>query len=257
MTVLNISTDSRAYCCLVDAAVDIDDVGTWPPRIRAFCKNWASVLQDTRFITDLKLPDGEEASFETMIGHLPLRAFHCTRLMDEEAEAIRRQGLVPLSERLVASRIRRAYVSGHLTAAERDTLTSGTVFASGNAAGRPGQVCAVMGRTIFSEDPAAVDLMLGLWGGEAIYWAHESTALAARLRTLGKPSIVVINLRMAGSSRVPFFAPSPAKLFVGHLLQLPGAYGDVHYYGPVRREDIVDIWQPGHRDYDRLRPFYH
>jgi hypothetical protein len=29
------------------------------------------------------------------------------------------------------------------------------------------------------------------------------------------------------------------------------APGDVHCYGPVTQEDIVDIWQPGHRDYDR------
>jgi hypothetical protein len=52
------------------------------------------------------------------------------------------------------------------------------------------------------------------------------------------------------ASRAPFFAPSLSRLFVGRLLQLPETYGDVHCYGPVRREDIVDVWQPGHRDYD-------
>ncbi len=234
------------------AAVDIDDVGTWPLHIRVFSEKWASALQGTtRLAADLELPDAEQISFEAMIGDLPLRVFHCTRLLDEEAAAIRRQGLVRLSEELVASRIRSACAAGHLTAAERDTLTSGSVFASGNAAGRPGQVCAVVGRTIFDDDPGAVDTLLGLWGGEAIYWAHEDTALAARLRAMGKPSVVVVNLRPAGTSRAPFFAPSPAKLFVGHLLQLPVTYGDVHCYGPVTQEDIVDVWQPGHRDYDR------
>lgn len=151
----------------------------------------------------------------------------------------------------MASRIRSACAAGRLTAAERDTLTSGSVFASGNAAGRPGQVCAVVGRTIFDDDPGAVDALLGLWGGEAIYWAHEGKALAVRLRAMGKPSVVVVNLRPAVTSRASFFAPSPAKLFVGHLLQLPGTCGDVHCYGPVMQEDIVEIWQPGHRDYDR------
>jgi hypothetical protein len=97
----------------------------------------------------------------------------------------------------MTSRVRNAYASGHLTATELDALILGNVFASGNAAARPGQVCAVAGRAIFDDDPAAVDLLLGLWGGEAVYWAtHESTALAARLRTLGKPSTVVVNLRL-------------------------------------------------------------
>jgi hypothetical protein len=236
----------------VGTGVDIDDVGTWPPHIRVFSEKWASALQGTtRFAADLKLPAAEQALFEAMISSLPLRAFHCTRLLDEEAAAIRRQGLVPLSEAFVASRIRNACAAGHLTAAEHDTLMSASVFAAGNLTGRPGQVCAVVGRTIFDEDPGAVGTLLGLWGGEAIYWAHEGTALAARLRAMGKPSVVVVNLRPAVSSRAPFFAPPPAKLFVGHLLRLTGTYGDVHCYGPVMPEDIIDIWQPGHRDYDR------
>jgi hypothetical protein len=39
------------------------------------------------------------------------------------------------------------------------------------------------------------------------------------------------------------------NLFVRRLLHLPETYGDVHH--PVRPEDITDIWQPGHCDYDR------
>jgi hypothetical protein len=73
----------------------------------------------------------------------------------------------------------------------------------------------------------------------------------ARLRVLGKPSIVVVNLRLTGNSRPQFFAPSLENLFVRRLLQLPETYGDVHHYSPVWPEDITDIWQPGHCDYDR------
>jgi hypothetical protein len=88
-----------------------------------------------------------------------------------------------------------------VTGAERDALLSGSIFASGNVARRRGQVCAVVGRTVFDEEPGAVDLLLRMWGGEAIYWAHERAALAERIRALGKPSIVVINLRLTGHSQ--------------------------------------------------------
>ena len=234
--------------------VDLDEVESWRPAIRGFAEHWASALgSTTRFAGDLALPDTAEDSFMALVGDLPVRAYHSTRLLEEEAAAIRRRGLIPLSEELVTSRIRSACASGHLTAAERDALLAGGVFASGGSVGRPGQVCAVVGRTIFDDDPTAVDLLLGLWGGEAIYWAHERTVLAGRLRTLGKPSIVVINLRIAGHSRAPFFVPPLSKLFVGKLLQLPEIHGDVHCFGSVEPESIVDIWQPGRYEYDRHR----
>jgi hypothetical protein len=165
--------------------VDLDDVESWPPAIRGFVEHWASAMGGTtRFAGDLALPDTAEDSFMALVGDLPVRAYHSTRLLEEEAAAIRRRGLIPLSEELVTSRIRAAYASGHLTADERDVLLAGSVVASGDSVGRPGQVCAVLGRTIFDDDPTAADLLLGLWGGEAIYWAHERTVLAGRLRTL-------------------------------------------------------------------------
>ncbi len=146
-------------------AVDLDDVGTWPPAIRAFTEHWAAAQDGTtRFACDLALPETVQESFMTLIGAWPLRAYHSARLLDEEAEAIRHHGLIPLSEGLVTSRIHTACASGHLSAAERDALLSGSVFASANTAGRPGQVCAVAGRNIFDDDPEAVDLLLRLWG---------------------------------------------------------------------------------------------
>ena len=237
---------------LMQPAVDLDGIATWPPAVRGFAERWATALDGTtRVAYDLALPETAQDSFMTLIGDQPVRAYHSTRLLEEEAGAIRAHGLIPLAEELVTSRVQAAYASGHLTAAERNALLSSSVFASGNITGRLGQVCAVAGRTIFDDDPQAVDLLLRLWGGEAIYWTHERTSLAERLLTLGKPSIVVVNLRFAAHSLTPLFAPPLSKLFIGRLLQMPETYGDVHYYARVRPEDVVDIWQPGHHEYDR------
>lgn len=234
------------------SALDLDDTGSWPPAIRTFAERWATALDgSTRFACDLGLPGSVEESFGELIGEQPVRVYHCTRLLEEEAAAIRCNGLVPLSEDFVVRRVCAAYASGHVTAAERDALLSGSVFASGSTTGRPGQVCAVVGRTIFDDDPGAVDLLLRLWGGEAIYWAHERTELAERLGAIGKPSIVVANLRLAAHARTPLCFPPLPRLFVGRLLELPETHGDVHYFGSVGQEDIVDIWQPGHHEYDR------
>jgi hypothetical protein len=107
------------------SALDLDDTGSWPPAIRAFAERWATALDgSTRFTRDLAVPDATEESFKVLIGEQPVRAYHCTRLLDGEAAAIRRTGLLPLSEDSVIRRVQAAYASGHLTAAERDVLLS-------------------------------------------------------------------------------------------------------------------------------------
>ena len=85
------------------------------------------------------------------------------------------------------------------------------MFAS-DSAGRSGQVYAVVGRTIFDDDPTAVDLLLGLWGGEAIYWAHERTVLAGRLRTLGNRQSSSLIFASRGTPE-PVFRPVALEAF--------------------------------------------
>ncbi len=232
--------------------VDPDDPGTWPSAVRKLAERSAAVLDGSASCAaDLPVPSEAAESFMELIGDGLLRAYHCTRLLAEEAADVRRRGLVPLSAALVESRVRAACGASYLTAAEAGALVSGSALAAGSERGRLAQVCAVAGRSLFDGDPGAAELLLSVWGGEAIYWAHERTALGARLRSLGTPSIVAVNLRLTAHTRAPKFFPPLARLLVGQLLGLPESWGDVFYFGPVAAEDIEAIWQPGYREYDR------
>lgn len=149
------------------------------------------------------------------------------------------------------SRIRLARGDGHLTGSERDCLLENSLFARRGTDGRRGQVCAIVGRAQFDDDPTSVDLLLSTWGGEATYWMRLNKPALQRLRLLGKPSLVVVRLHLAALSAPPRFGPPLARLFVGRLLEFPETHGDVFYRESVKPHDIEAIWQPGDQEYDR------
>jgi hypothetical protein len=98
-----------------------------------------------------------------------LLGFHCTRLAEDEATAIRADGIRPLTPDLVERRIRRRVKAGDLTSELADVL-----LAEHQAAqeGRPDKICFVHSRSILRAE-RAVYRFFRSWGGEAIYWAHE------------------------------------------------------------------------------------
>ena len=196
--------------------MDLDDARTWPPAVRGFAEHWAGILIGSVCdASDLAVPPADRETFTTLIGDEPFRVYHCTRMLDEETADIRRDGMAPLSRALVTSRIQLACAAGYLTTSEASALLSGSAIESAGTGERLGQVCAVAGRGIFDDDPVAVELLLSLWGGEAIYWAHERSRLGMRLRLLGRPSIVVLDIQLAAGSRRPSIFPDLSCLSSG------------------------------------------
>jgi hypothetical protein len=164
-----------------------------------------------------------------------LRAYHCTRLLPHEVSMIREQGLRPLTEALVTDRIRQAHKYHAITRAQRDELLrGGHVFCDSERwrrKGRENQVCFISSRRLFEQAPGACIRFLSMWGGEGIYMSNGGGALRPLLRTLGRPAIVVVDLDPKVQCRTD-----------GGL--------DVFYPAPVPPERIVDLWQPGHQEYD-------
>lgn len=103
---------------------------------------------------------------EALTVGMSLRVYHCTRLLDGEAAGIRRDGLAPLSRDLMAGKICGACEGGWLSVADGDVLLAGNAVDCGSGL-RLGLVWAVAGRSMFDEDPGAVELLLTFWGGEA------------------------------------------------------------------------------------------
>lgn len=235
--------------------VDVDDPGTWPTPVLEWADAWADEKRGTtEWTSDLKIYEEEEL-YRMLSGHL-VRAYHCTRLLDHERAMILKQGLRPLSAELVLERIRRAYEIGALTDDERRAFEAGQQFAAQGWGERVrwtrDQVCLVFSRGVFEHDAPGVDPLLSIWGGEAIYFPLEK-AHGGRLRSMGKPSIVVAGLDLSSPAPLGNHRSSPSLgcCLVAQRLGFENRGSDVFYRGPIAPTNIVTIWQPGDPNYDR------
>jgi hypothetical protein len=229
--------------------VDLDAPSTWPHAVLEWAQAQAAALSgSTEFTCDLSNELIErEAEFRALFDGTKMLVYHCTRLLDWEADDIRRAGLVPLTRDLVERRIDQAERRGVLDAGEADRLRRSHTFALGEEDGRKDQVCFVAGRE--GLDDSGIHYLVNLWGGEGIYWAHADDPDPP---TEGRPAIVVAAIDVSDRGRELRFDPALPKLFVGILLGTRDNYADVFLQTAVPASDIIDIWQPGHPEYNRL-----
>lgn len=122
--------------------------------------------------------------------------------------------------------------------------TTRKVYAINNTTGRDSQICFVLGRTTFDDDPRGCEPLLAYWGGEAMRGGPGNAPLLARI---GRPAVVVAQLRVSPST-ITF--PSLQKVFVGRFFGTERAAADVSYKEAVPGDDVVDVWQPGDPEYD-------
>ena len=230
--------------------VDVDDPHTWPDNLADRVHGLLDLVRDTvdgpEFpCADLPLAEHEDSTSRLLDGCL-LRAYHATRLLPHEADAIRSQGLRILDERLVTDRLDAAHRHGHLTDIEHRALLEGRTL-SGN---RVNKVLLFLSAASFTHDARGLRPLLTNWGGEGIYWQHihHDNPLRTKLRSFGTPTIVVATLDLTAADKVLVF-PGVTHALVGTALGLSTIGGSVHYYAPIPPAHIERLIQPGDPDY--------
>lgn len=231
--------------------IDIDAPATWPSRLRSIATRTATAMREQagRHTSDLALPATFASDINAELHGATIRAFHCTRLLDPESAALRQEGLRASSDSLMRSKLHAAVAAGAITRWQADQLHADSPLHR-QRRNREHLLCAVTTRRTLDEEADGLDLLLTHWGGEIIYFWQRNEALIARLRSIGKPSIVVVDLKPGRPQDL--WSPDPAALIVGRVLGSVNACGDVHYrLTPGTSVPVVDIWQPGNNDYDR------
>lgn len=235
------------------AAIDTDEPTTWPEATYSWAAQRASQLAgSSAYTADLPGLLEEEDDFRATFGRKKLLAYHCTRLLPHELDGIRAGGLRLLDRALVDERIALALEHRSLPAPARERAESNNVYAVDNLVGREGQVCFVLGRSTFDDDPAGCYPLLAHWGGEAMRGGPDDAPL---LESIGTSTIVVARIDLTHSWKESTTYPPLAKLFVGKLLNTKGSAADVFYRKKVPPDDVLALWQPGHPEYDRHSEF--
>ena len=160
-------------------------------------------------------------------------AYHATRLTDRERERVLHvEGLQRLSPELMRRRLDEASAEGLLTLEEAEVLWQGR-RAHERAAERLGMVWVFPDLDELRRHPTAAWPLLERWGGEGINFSEAGNALSARLSTIGRPSIVVVDLAGLGFTR--------AQLSADTCLEID-----------IPADHVVAVWQPGDLEYDDL-----
>jgi hypothetical protein len=172
--------------------------------------------------------------------------------LEHEAELIRKQGLRPFSGELFDDRIDAALQHGHLTTAEHGQLRASHMVAGGETHSRGdrlGKVCLLVGTDSLEDD--GLHPLMTSWGGEGIYFAAGTVDMRSRLRQLGTPTVVVAAVPVLPTWWEMPIRPGTAHLLLGRWRNLSNARGSLQYRTAVSAENILEVWQPGHPEYDR------
>jgi len=234
----------RSHC-----VVDVDQPASWPVELADLVSEMVERVKEEGDLIEVACSDLPLGEYETDVtasldGHL-LRAYHATRLLPHEAEAIKKgDGLRVLSNGLVAHRLDEAQENGYITYEERDQLLAAATLGKGRA----DKICFFLPLRQASERAYGFHTLLATWGGEGIYWAHagEDTDLRGRLRALGSPAIVVAQLDLTVAPMELTVYPGLAHVFTGITLGLPDVGASISYFAPVPANFIEDLIQPGH-----------
>lgn len=194
--------------------IDFEAKGTWPRRVHEVLSSGFDQLCryelqkseiDARCARDVwsrcnPPPNEFEAKRAEVIAEVDallstqrVLGFHCTRLLTYEVDAVRLEGLRPLTERFATERIDRALSTGGLLA------DVARVIRERNKSADPGRVGRVSFVNMRSElaCESSVGRFFRCWGGEAIYVGYEpefDPLVGAVLKNMGEPCIVLAAL---------------------------------------------------------------
>lgn len=225
--------------------IDVDDPTSWPAQVYERVSAWAEHCKGTtNYTNDLPLPLDLDGPFRKLLTGYLLRAYHYTRLLPHERAMVLTAGLRPLSAELMFDRIEAAITAGGISTAEAANLHKAHVFATGEQCHRENQVCLVLSKRLFEQDPGACLPLLTTWGGEGMYKSSGAVSLPERLRNLGSPTIVTALLEFGSDGSPHRVFPALHKVFVAVILGLSDVGADVFYHASVTPEHIECIREP-------------
>ncbi|WP_236551760.1 hypothetical protein [Aeromicrobium sp. 9AM] len=156
-----------------------------------------------------------------------------------------------MSVELVTAKLDAAQSLGVLSSDDRTQLQQRQVFSPdspshNSLSGRLDRVCVAVG--IDTLKGRGLDLLLDTWGGEGVFKGAKD--LEKLLTSIGTPSIVVLDLQLTGRE---FRSWGPVMALFSALLAGDEVWdAEIHVLDSVAPSEVVEIWQPGMREFDQL-----
>lgn len=191
------------------AIIDIWNVATFDPALQRMLETEAALIRDylttsRRQFLEREASDhrgvhptnpyaGDHQDFVEAVGRemntRTIRAWHYTRLLDDEVSAIQENGIYPGTLETLRHRLEVQAEAGLLSAADVEALYAASPCH--HAEQQPGR----LGKFWMTSDPVeigdgGVELLLANWGGESTYFWLEDERLEKLVAGMGMPRVL-------------------------------------------------------------------
>lgn len=182
-----------------------------------------------------------------------VRAFHYTRMTDDEVDRLRTRGVTLTSVDFLRERIDRRVEAGDLSRRLGDQIVSRTALDNPEFGTRDGFWLSALPIPI---DDGSVNLLLQHWGGESAYWTFQTgteDSVLDALRRIGRARIIELQVPIAsvlfgdtGGGTASNILDVYAKLL--GIQRYP--YGrDLNVIAPLPSSSILRVHNEGETDF--------
>ncbi|MFD3427443.1 hypothetical protein [Nocardia fluminea] len=229
----------------MDRPISLDDISTWPPELRTLATIGSRhPACQTRFTSDLEPSAEISKAIDAVLAEHGVVVYHCTRLMDFEAEDIRVNGLRTASTELLKDKVTNACHRGFLTDEQAEhILATGVLTSADQRSVRTNELCAVANLHTIVVCGNGMQPYFQNWGGEITnFWQQSNRQILSALRRIGLPTLVAIHYRP--SERDGHFPDLP-KLVIGRWREHEDYSGEIHIrVAEDGRVPVLGIWSP-------------
>ena len=255
--------------------IDVWDLAMFDDELRADLDAHADVIRDymvtsrrqwlEREASDHTMPYPENphaGEFIWVMEHImrlmerrTIRAWHYTRLTNEEVQALRRGGIYPSSLGNIQARLDAQVAAGAFSREAADRLYRDSPYHSDQRSSRSNKFWMTSHPT--AVDDGGVELLLESWGGEAVcFWQRDET-LRDLLRRIGRARVLEIAMPLS-CSRHGFSAAQAIASNYGRALGCrPDSHGfDLYSVEPLGPDCVLAVHSEGEPTYATLGRSY-
>jgi len=180
-----------------------------------------------------------------------IRAWHYTRLTDAEADRLRQDGVVLPSSQSIRARLDAQVAAGTFTPEIADALHAASPFQRGQADIRSGRFWMVSHPRDIRD--GGVELLLGNWGGEGVYFWLSDPEHQALVASIGRARVLEIAAPLSTSRHAFSAAEAVMAAFARSIGCDPGAKAFDLYVGePLPPEAVLTIHTEGDPAFERI-----
>ncbi|MGN7929410.1 hypothetical protein [Sphingopyxis sp. 22461] len=204
---------------LPTAPIDVWNPRTYDPELQGFLAEASPLItdywQEDRRLDAERAADGHRGapvqnrygpaysqlrdSAAVLVGERRVRAYHYTRLIPREVEAIRHGGMQPMTMAAIKARLALLVEEGLIDAATAEALFASSCYHQQVGGNRENRIW--LTTHPYPTDYDGVSELLGKWGGESVAFNHIEGPMGDTLAAIGTPAIVEVDLPLWTTTR--------------------------------------------------------